>query len=130
MLSFTYSIASRYAEIKFNEKPPAEVRATLKAHSFRWAPSSGVWWRGRATGAADFVAGLRRQLAEVNGEPVKPDAPCWVCKDPAGFLRNHGAAAPVHCDGCERKYQETTRYGSPDRFDMAYEDDCASRCGL
>jgi hypothetical protein len=32
-------------QIVFPGKPSSEVRARLKAHGFRWAPSVGAWQR-------------------------------------------------------------------------------------
>jgi len=32
-------------QIVFTAKPPAELRARLKAHGFKWAPSQGAWQR-------------------------------------------------------------------------------------
>jgi hypothetical protein len=41
--------AGGWTEVQFDDKPPAEVRAGLKAHGFRWR--SGAW-RGTDAGYA------------------------------------------------------------------------------
>jgi hypothetical protein len=96
VLTFTHSIHSGGVEIRFSEKPPADVRHCLKANGFRWSPQAGLWWRRRVAGAAEAIAGLRRLI-----EPRKPDGACWVCGNPDGYFRNEGAATPVRCDLCQ-----------------------------
>jgi hypothetical protein len=95
MMTFTYRIGPD-VQIQFNEKPPANVRACLKAHGFSWSPRAGLWWRRKVTGAAEVLEGLRRLI-----EPRKPVAPCWTCKNSDGYFRNEGAATPVRCDQCQ-----------------------------
>jgi hypothetical protein len=43
-----------YVEVVFTEKPPAAVRKGLKAHGFRWAPSSECWY-GRDAAYAESL---------------------------------------------------------------------------
>lgn len=38
-------------QVFFDEKPPVEIRAKLKANGFRWAPSVGAWQRQRGENA-------------------------------------------------------------------------------
>ncbi len=40
----------------FPGKPPAETRAQLKSHGFRWAPTSGAWQAYRNHSALSFAA--------------------------------------------------------------------------
>lgn len=47
-------------QIRFDEKPGADLRAEMKASSFRWAPSQGAWQRrlsDRAIDAAQKITG-------------------------------------------------------------------------
>jgi hypothetical protein len=94
VLTFKYGIGPD-TRLTFNDKPDAAIRALLKGAGFRWEPSGGFWWRRGVRGAADFIAALEKRIG-----PRRPDAPCWICKAPDGYLRNRGAAAPVWCDGC------------------------------
>jgi hypothetical protein len=73
VLTFTHSIEPRYFSLTFSEKSPEDIRAMLKRAGFRWSPA-GHWWRGRAEGAADFLAALQRRLG-----PRMPDGACWAC---------------------------------------------------
>lgn len=125
-MKFRYSIQTRYVEIKFDDKPAADIRGMLKAAGFRWSPSSGVWWRSRVEGAADFLAVLDKRL-----NPGRPDGACWDCQAPGKF-RPFGAATPVYCDTCHAKHQAArqSQYVDPMGVDMAYEDACARACGL
>lgn len=144
MLTFTHQIGpGAYFALTFNEKPCERVRTMLKSYGMRWAPSSGTWWRGKATGSADILAALRTVIDQTQGIR-RPVGACWVCQSPEGFFRSRGAAAPVWCDDCaarieaeekaaeaaadaryrERKQQE------PDWFDMAVEDSMRDACGL
>ena len=84
----------RDAEISFDGKPSAEIRAALKNNRFRWSPSRMIWYGGKLT------SGLVEWLERAEGGPKRPDAPCWTCKAPEGFFRAHGPAAPVLCDAC------------------------------
>jgi hypothetical protein len=135
MLSFDYTIESRCFRLKFTDKPSAAIRSTLKAHGFRWSPSMGQWWRTAVTGAADFIAGLQKQIDDEAGIR-RVDAPCWDCKAAEGYFRRYGARTPVYCDACHAKhweaeygYLESPRAAAID-VDRMYEDDCARRCGL
>jgi hypothetical protein len=122
MLTFKHSIGCRGVELRFSDKPEAAIRAMLKANGFRWAPSSGTWWRRGVHGAADFLAALDRKL-----HPGRPDGACWECQAPEGFFRPRGATTPVYCDACHAKHVEAERV---DRFDRDYEDRCRAACGL
>ena len=96
----------------------------LKANAFRWSPQAGLWWRHRVDGAADFLTALDRKL-----NPGRPDGACWECKDPAGFFRPMGAAAPVLCNSCFA-IAKSQRHYTPapvDRTDLDYEDACPAR---
>jgi hypothetical protein len=46
--------------------------------------------------------------------------PCWICNDPAGYFRNHGAATPVWCDACNKAESDDIARGS-----LANEDEAA-----
>ncbi|WP_299550721.1 hypothetical protein [uncultured Tateyamaria sp.] len=51
----------------FDGKPSEEVRAILKNHAFKWAPSQGAWQR-QLTNAARFAGQqVERQLKEIMG---------------------------------------------------------------
>jgi hypothetical protein len=118
MLTFSHSIGPD-VRIQFSEKPEERVRACLKAHGFRWSPQAGLWWRRRIEGTADVLEALRKLIG-----PRKPDGACWCCQSPEGYFRNHGAAAPVHCDRCHAELSV------PDRIDREFEDACRDACGL
>ena len=126
-MKMTHTFGPGQVEIRFDAKPSAGIRSILKGHRFRWSPAGGYWWRRAVTGAADMIAAIQTAMDREAGIR-RPDAPCWKCKDPNGYLRNRGAAAPVYCDACNQADLDHTN--QPDHFDMAYEDDCASRCGL
>ena len=49
-------------QILFDEKPDAELRAELKGHGFRWAPSQGAWQR-QLTGNALYAARRIKAIA-------------------------------------------------------------------
>ncbi|WP_299551577.1 hypothetical protein [uncultured Tateyamaria sp.] len=54
-------------QIIFDGKPAPEVRAILKSHAFKWAPSQGAWQR-QLTNAARYAGQqVERQLKEVIG---------------------------------------------------------------
>jgi len=123
-LSYSHLIESRRTSIMFAGKPPADVRAMLKANGFHWSPTGGFWWRRGCSGAADFLAGLDRKL-----NPGKPDGACWECGAPDGFFRPQGAAAPVYCDACHARHERPDSMGGID-VDLMYEDACRDACGL
>ncbi len=126
-MKMDYSIGTGYVSIQFDGKPSATIRQIMKGSRFRWSSASKEWWSRKVTGAADVIGAVQRQIDEESGIQ-KPDGPCWNCKKPDGYFRSYGAATPVYCDACEA--EERARKRQPDGFDMAYEDDCARRCGL
>ena len=126
-----HDITGNQSTLTFPGKPSPAIRAALKNNRYRWSPSGGYWWKSGATGSADFAAHLRVMLDREAGIR-RPDAPCWKCKDPAGFLRARGAAAPVYCDACnaaDLKAEDDHR-NAPDGFDLLVEDSYRDRCGL
>ena len=132
MLTFTHSIGPD-VRIRFSAKPDERIRSMLKANGFRWSPGEGLWWRGRISGAGDFLGALDRAI---NG-PRK--AKCWVCGSPDGYFRSEGAATPVRCDACQAAIVAQRRaipgthenlFAPPDRFDLDFEDRCRDACGL
>jgi hypothetical protein len=76
--------------IRFQEKPPDNIRAMLKANGFRY--SQGAWYCRRVRDG--FMPALERAC-----NPDKPDGDCWTCGKPGRF-RHEGAATPVRCDEC------------------------------
>jgi hypothetical protein len=127
MTTFTTQFANGVT-VRFPEKPPEAIRSMLKANGFRWG--NGCWYRRTIKGAADFLTALERKCRPAG----TPDAPCWTCKDPAGFFRNQGAATPVYCDACWIKLNTPAEQAahSPyvDYSDQLYEDQCRNACGL
>jgi hypothetical protein len=99
-LTFSYSIGPD-VRIRFSDKPDERMRSMLKAHGFRWSLASGLWWRNRVSGAADFLAALDKVLS-----PKRPDGACWRCQSPDGYFRPYGAATPVYCDSCHKAIKE------------------------
>jgi hypothetical protein len=53
----------------FEGKPSEEIRATLKAHGFHWAPSEGAWQRQRTAQAIWAARGLADEF-KANGGKV------------------------------------------------------------
>ena len=49
-------------QLIFEGKPSAEVRAELKSHGFRWAPSEGAWQRQLSNGARHAADCVLRKL--------------------------------------------------------------------
>lgn len=127
-MSYRHYISNGDVRIRFDAQPSADVRRILKASGFRWSPREGVWWRRRVSGAADVLTAIDKQLHKESGAP---DGKCWKCGEP-GHFRSYGAATPVYCDACEAENRQAreVRDFRPDPIDMAYEDDCARRCGL
>lgn len=131
-MKFTHSIDRFGVTIAFSAKPNEAIRRALKANGFRWQPAAAHWFRGRVSGAADFLTALEKLI-----EPGKPDGDCWTCKDPNGFFRPYGASTPVYCDTCyanDRQHRdEQYNQGRDPRDpcgDEAYEDRCRDACGL
>lgn len=52
-------------QLVFPGKPSAEVRALLKSHGFRWAPSAGAWQRQLNNGARATLDYITPKLAEM-----------------------------------------------------------------
>ncbi|HYE84839.1 MAG TPA: SNF2-related protein, partial [Vicinamibacterales bacterium] len=75
----TFNGQRQSVEIKFAEKPDIKVRADLKKAGYKWAKTTGVWYR-KAQGVAGetAVAGARRVLGlteQKPAEPVRVEAP-------------------------------------------------------
>lgn len=128
---FKYTIGNGIT-IRFPGKPSEEIRAMLKANGFRWQPRAQEWFRGRVSGAADFLTALDRRM-----NPDRPDGACWCCGDARGFFRPEGPATPVYCDDCNKARLEqmaNARRGrcddDPIGVDRLWEDSCRDRCGL
>ena len=129
-LGFKSSIQSGYVELRFNGKPPADIRAILKANGFRWSPANGVWWRTKVAGSADFIGALERRL-----NPGRPDGQCWVCRTAPGFFRQEGPATPVRCNECQaaieqQRAAERRCDDDPMGVDALWEDYGARQCGV
>ena len=108
-----HDIGHGQVTLTFDGKPSDRIRSILKANRFRWSPANKYWWRHSATGAADLIGTLHKILDSESGIR-RPDGVCWKCKDPEGYLRNHGVSSPVLCDSCEcdaQKHQHELRYG-------------------
>lgn len=95
METLTYKVDFVNRQIVFNRKPGEQVRAVLKTAGMRWSPQ-GYWYCPRGSYLPDA---LEKYVDKENGYR-RPDGPCWICKDPAGFFRARGAATPVWCDKC------------------------------
>jgi hypothetical protein len=64
-------------QLFFGEKPSEGIRASLKSHGFKWAPSQGAWQR-QLTDNAIYAAGRLDFLSPVDGRTVgehQPKAP-------------------------------------------------------
>ncbi len=112
-MKLTHSIAHGQVTLTFDGKPSERIRSILKANRFRWSPVNRYWWRQSSTGTADLIGAIRKILDKEAGIR-RIDGKCWKCKDPEGYLRNHGASAPVLCDDCEEesvKLQHTMLFG-------------------
>lgn len=67
---FTLNEEHKGIEIKFNEKPSAEVRAQLKALKFRWHQTKGLWYAKQS----EQTLALAKSLCEAE-KPAKKTQP-------------------------------------------------------
>lgn len=65
---FTLNEEHNGIEIKFNEKPSAEVRAQLKALKFRWHQTKGLWYAKQS----EQTLALAKALCEAEPKAKKP----------------------------------------------------------
>lgn len=65
---FTLNDEHKGIEIKFNEKPSAEVRAQLKALKFRWHQTKGLWYAKQN----EQTLALAKSLCEAEKPAKKP----------------------------------------------------------
>jgi hypothetical protein len=100
-------------------------------------PGQTIYWQ-RGAGAHHEncrSAGLAESAYRSQQEHLYGDHPCWTCDSPHGRFRSYGASTPVYCDACDQEHRAHHdglggAANSPDATDIAYEDDCARRCGL
>lgn len=78
------NVDANRVQIFFDEKPDENLRAELKRHGFRWAPSAGAWQRQRSEQAlywARRIVGLPEKTAEkVEPEKTSETAPVTTQK--------------------------------------------------
>ena len=74
-------------QLRFDEKPDADVREELKSYGFHWSPSAGVWQRQLSTHVfevADKIAAIRPLSGELPSElQAKRQAELAVSETPA-----------------------------------------------
>ena len=131
-MKVTHSIQSRHVELRFDGKPSAAVRSTLKGNGFRWSPSSGAWWRGHVGNAADVICAVQGQIDREAGIRPAPIGKCRSCGSDNGYVHSYGAQTHVECDTCwpVKLAALTGGYGSCPDVDALYEDQCQQTCGL
>jgi hypothetical protein len=61
------NFAGGCSTFRFDSKPGAAVRETLKSYRYRWSPSSGHWYAYRATIASHEAVRRAVELAENGG---------------------------------------------------------------
>lgn len=74
-------------QLRFDEKPDADVREELKSYGFHWSPSAGVWQRqlsAHVFEVADKIAAIRPLSGELPSElQAKRQAELAVSETPA-----------------------------------------------
>ncbi|WP_027184822.1 PLxRFG domain-containing protein [Desulfovibrio inopinatus] len=69
-------------QIYFDEKPPVEMRESLKKHGFRWAPRNQVWQRQRTAEALKVAIELTEADADAENKSQSPQYREAVKKSP------------------------------------------------
>lgn len=102
-------------------------------------PGQSVWWR-RGAAATHADCNAARFAADQEHERTRADRQCHTCPSTSARMYSPGPYTVVACPDCWERWKlehdagphrpPTSALNVPDRFDMAYEDDCARRCGL
>ena len=86
-MSITYELNEKYdgIEIKFSEKPTAQVLSRLKELGFKWHPGKGVWYAKNTETRLEFAKSIMNErtyeqlslfnMDEVKEEPKKKTTP-------------------------------------------------------
>ena len=86
-MSITYELNEKYdgIEIKFSEKPTAQVLSRLKELGFKWHPGKGVWYAKNTDVRLEFAKSIMNEktyeqislfnMDEVKEEPKKKTTP-------------------------------------------------------
>ena len=86
-MSITYELNEKYdgIEIKFSEKPTAQVLSRLKELGFKWHPGKGVWYAKNTEARLEFAKSIMNEktyeqmslfnMDEVKEEPEKKAEP-------------------------------------------------------
>lgn len=86
-MSITYELNEKYdgIEIKFSEKPTAQVLSRLKELGFKWHPGKGVWYAKNTEARLKFAKSIMNErtyeqlslfnMDEVKEEPKKKTTP-------------------------------------------------------
>ena len=86
-MSITYELNEKYdgIEIKFSEKPTAQVLSRLKELGFKWHPGKGVWYAKNTEARLEFAKSIMNErtyeqlslfnMDEVKEEPKKKTTP-------------------------------------------------------
>lgn len=86
-MSITYELNKKYdgIEIKFSEKPTAQVLSRLKELGFKWHPGKGVWYAKNTEARLEFAKSIMNErtyeqlslfnMDEVKEEPKKKTTP-------------------------------------------------------
>lgn len=86
-MSITYELNEKYdgIEIKFSEKPTAQVLSRLKELGFKWHPGKGVWYAKNTDARLEFAKSIMNErtyeqlslfnMDEVKEEPKKKTTP-------------------------------------------------------
>ncbi|MDR1399420.1 MAG: DUF3560 domain-containing protein [Treponema sp.] len=61
------NIESNRVQFFFDESPAEKIRALLKSHGFRWAPSKGAWQRQRTLNAISTAKSLVPEIEKLSG---------------------------------------------------------------
>lgn len=90
--------------ITFDDKPPENIRAALKAQGFRWEPHRKAWWRHGLI-VADFLYWLDTQYTPEELHPCRRRLENGeLCGKPPR-VRSSGPYTMVFCGPCWEEYK-------------------------
>ncbi len=130
----------RQSIMKFDGKPSAAIRDTLKSYSYRWSPAGMYWYCFKCSADKHIAATRAVELVEKGSHGT-----CQKCKAAPGRYRRMGWNEPemLLCEKCcrhdqwhpapdslERSRIQSERLSAPDYSDTLYEDQCRNACGL